>query len=152
VEAVAMMDRIIREVEQDPHQRTQLDAAHPEPTATLSDAICCGLRRAVSLLNVSVAVTYTSSGFTSLRAARERPAATILSMSADHAVVRRMVLVWGVHSVLIREAGSIDDVVVHACHTAQHEGLACTGDILAITAGMPFGVSGTTNLLKLAVV
>jgi len=152
VEAVAMMDRIIREVEQDPHSRTLMDAAHPEATGTLSDAICCGLRRATGLLNIAAAVTYTSSGHTSLRAARERPAAPILSMSANHGIARRMVLVWGVHSVLIDEVASIDDVVARASEIARQQGLAVAGDTLAITAGMPFGVSGTTNLLRLAVV
>ncbi len=75
VEAVGMMDRIIREVEQDPYSRLVIDAAHPEPAPTLADAICCALRRVAGLLNIAAAVTYTSSGSTSLRAARERPAA-----------------------------------------------------------------------------
>jgi pyruvate kinase len=152
VEAVAMMDRIIREVEQDPYSRLVLDAAHPEPVATLSDAICCALRRVVGLLNIAAAVTYTSSGFTSLRAARERPAAPIISMSPNAAIARRMALVWGVHSVLIGEIGSIDEVIDRACQAARDEGFAAPGEIVAITAGTPFGVSGTTNLLKLAVV
>jgi pyruvate kinase len=147
-----MMDRIIREVEQDPHSRTLMDAAHPGATGTLSDAICCGMRRAAALLNIAAAVTYTTSGFTSLRAARERPAAAILSMSPNIAVARRMALVWGVHSVLIGEPGNIDEVIARASDAALAEGFAVPGDILAITAGIPFGTPGSTNLLKLAVV
>jgi pyruvate kinase len=152
VEAVTMMDRIIREVEQDPHSRTLMDAAHPGATGTLSDAICCGMRRAAALLNIAAAVTYTTSGFTSLRAARERPAAAILSMSPNIAVARRMALVWGVHSVLIGEPGNIDEMIARASDAALAEGFAVPGDILAITAGIPFGTPGSTNLLKLAVV
>ena len=152
VEFVEIMDRIIQEVEKDPYSRVVLDAAHPEPAPTMSDAICCALRRVVSLLDIAAAVTYTSSGSTSLRAARERPAAPILSMSANPEVARRMALVWGVHSVLIGEVDSIEQVVERARMAARDEGFAAQGDIIAITAGTPFNVSGTTNLLKLAVV
>lgn len=101
VQAVEMKDRIIREVEQDPYSRLVIDAAHREPMARLADAICCALRRAAGWLGIAAAVTYTSSGYTSLRAARDRPAAPILSMSPNQAVARRVALVWGVHSLLI---------------------------------------------------
>jgi pyruvate kinase len=147
-----MRARIIREVEQDPYSRLVIDAAHPEPAPTLADAICCALRRVSSLLNIAAAVTYTSSGSTSLRAARERPAAPILSMSPNQAVARQMSLIWGVHSVLIDKIDSIDEVVERARQTARDAGFAAGGEIVAITAGTPFGVSGTTNFLKLAVV
>lgn len=152
VEAVRMMDRIVREVEQDPYYRVAIDAAHPEPEPNPSDAICCALRRAAGLLHVAAAVTYTSSGHTSLRAARERPAAPILSMGADPATARRMALVWGVHSVLIGHLDDLDEVTSSACRAVREEGFASPGDIIAITAGMPFGVAGNTNLLKLAAV
>lgn len=151
IEAVTMMDRIIREVEQDPYSRLVIDAAHPEPAATLSDAICCSLRRVTGLLDISAAVTYTSSGHTSLRAARERPAAPILSMSPSKAVARRMALVWGVHPLLISEVTSIDEVVERAREAARDEGFAHKGQLVAITAGTPFGVPGTTSFLKLAI-
>jgi pyruvate kinase len=152
VEAVRMMDRIVREVEQDPSYQLGIDAAHPEPEPNLSDAICCALRRAAGLLHVAAAVTYTSSGHTSLRAARERPAAPILSMGADPATARRMALVWGVHSVLTGQLKDIDDVTSSACRAVREEGFANPGDVIAITAGMPFGIAGSTNLLKLAAV
>jgi Pyruvate kinase, barrel domain/Pyruvate kinase, alpha/beta domain/Poly-beta-hydroxybutyrate polymerase (PhaC) N-terminus len=152
VQAVSMMDSIIREVEHDPYSQIVNNAAHPEPSATISDAICCALRRVGGLLPVAAAVTYTSSGHTSLRAARERPAAPILSMTPSAAIARRLTLVWGVHSVLIEQVGSVDEVVRRACQTALDEDFAKKGDIIAITAGTPVGVSGTTNLLKLAIV
>ena len=152
VDAVSMMDKIIREVEADPYIRTALDAAHPAPQATIADAICCALRRAVGLLNVAAAITYTSSGATSLRAARERPAAPIISLGSNQAVARRLALVWGVHSVLAGDAASLDEVLTRACRVAREEGFAREGDVVAITAGMPFGVPGTTNFFKLAVI
>ncbi len=152
VEAVRIMDRIIREVEQDPQYRLMLDAAHPEAEPNLPDAICCALRRAAGLLRLAAAVTYTSSGYTSLRAARERPAAPILSLSAARGVARQMALVWGVHSVLVDVLDNLDEVTSRACQAARDQGFAKSGDVIAITAGVPFGVAGNTNLLKLAVV
>jgi len=152
VEAVRIMDHIILEVEQDPYYRLALDAAQPDAEPTLSDAICTALRRAAGLLGISAAVTYTSSGYTSLRAARERPSAPIISMSADPAIARRMALVWGVHSMLTGEFDDIDEVTRSACQVAREEGFAKVGEVIAITAGMPFGVAGNTNLLKLATI
>ena len=72
-------------------------------------------------------------------------------MTPSAAIARRLTLVWGVHSVLIEQVGSVDEVVRRACHTALDEDFAKKGDIIAITAGTPVGVSGTTNLLKLAI-
>jgi pyruvate kinase len=152
LEAVRFMDRIISEVEKDEHYQQTLDAVHPDAEPPLPDAICCGLRRAAGLLNIAVAVTYTSSGYTSLRAARERPASPILSLSANPTIARRMLLVWGVHSIVTHEPQDIADVTANASRIALDEGFAQKGDVIAITAGMPFGVAGNTNLLKLFVV
>ena len=90
VEAVRMMDSIIAEVEADPHYRKATDAAHPAPEATISDVICTSLRQAASILPVKAIVTYTTSGWTTLRAARERPAAPILWPTPDLATARRL--------------------------------------------------------------
>ena len=150
VEAVTMMDRIITEVERDPFYRRMIDAAHPEPGSTISDTICCALRRATGLLSIAAAVTYTSSGYTSLRTARERPAAPILSMAMSIETARRLTLVWGVHSVHVREIHDVNEMSDYACETAHKEGFAQKGDIIVIAAGMPFGRSGMTNLLKIA--
>ena len=124
VEAVAMMDRIIKEVERDPFYRQMIDAAHPEPGATFADAICCALRRATNLLPVAAAVTYTRSGYTSLRTARERPAAPILSMAMSIETARRLTAVWGVHSVHVREIQDANEMGDYASETARKEGFA----------------------------
>jgi pyruvate kinase len=151
LEPVRFMDRIISEVEKDEHCRQTIDAVHPDAEPTLPDAICCALRRAAGLLNITVAVTYTSCGYTSLWAARERPASPILSLSANRTIARRMSLVWGV-SIVTHEPHDIADVEANAGRIALDEGFAQKGDVIAITAGMPFGVAGNTNLLKLSVV
>jgi pyruvate kinase len=150
LEAVRIMDRIIAEVEADPYYRKSVDSAHPEPESTIADSICCALRRATAILPVRAVVTYTTSGSTSLRAARERPAAPILSLTPDVRTARRLALVWGTHAVEVHELGHLSDIVDRACDIALREGFGLPGEIVAIAAGMPFGVAGTTNLLRIA--
>jgi len=150
VEAVAMMDRIIREVEKDPYYRKVTDANHTPPQSTAADAICAALRDAAHTVGAKATITYTSSGFSSMRAARERPEAPILSLTPDRSTARRLALVWGVHSVFTMETTDINTMTDLACKTALHEGFAEPGDNVVIAAGVPFGQPGTTNMLRLA--
>jgi pyruvate kinase len=149
-EAVLMMDRIIQRVEQDPAYRTGLEASHTGAEATTADAICSALRRVAELLAPAATITYTSSGFTALRAARERPGAPILGITPHLATARRMALVWGVHAVPSPEVSHVTDMVNYACRAAQSEGFARPGETVAIVAGLPFGSAGKTNLLHIA--
>jgi pyruvate kinase len=150
VEAVTMMNEIIVEVERDAQYRKAMDAALPDPEPTISDVICDALRRSTAVLQVATLVTYTAAGKTALRAARERPAAPILSLTPDLATARRLALVWGLHPVVTNLVEDLSQVVETAFVIAQQEGFAKAGDTIAITGGMPFGVSGGTNLLRIA--
>jgi pyruvate kinase len=150
VQAVTFMDRIIGEVERDPLYPSLLDAQHELPLPTRSDAICAALRDVTQTIRASVTVTYTTSGFTSLRAARQRPMATILCITPRLATARQLALVWGLHSAVSQDVTSVDEMVSAACEIAVREHIAKPGDTLAIAAGMPFGESGTTNLLRIA--
>lgn len=153
LEAVTIMDSILRRVEHDPHYRTVTDAQHEEPRSTHADAICCALRRTAQVVGARATVTYTRSGSTSLRAARERPAAPILSVTPLVATARRLAPVWGVHSVVsATEADDEASMTELACEAVLREGFADPGDSIVITAGVPFGVSGTTNLLRIITV
>ncbi|MGH8728317.1 MAG: pyruvate kinase [Burkholderiales bacterium] len=149
-QAVTMMDRIISQVERDPQYRAGLEASHTPAESTTADAICCALRRVTGLLSVPATITYTSSGFTSMRAARERPRAPIVSLTPNIATARRLSLVWGVHSVQTKEVGTVDEMVEVACKTAMNDEFAKPGDEIVIVAGMPFVASGNTNLLRIA--
>jgi pyruvate kinase len=149
-EAVRIMSEIITEVERDPFHRRTLDAAHPAPEASVSDVICDALRRSATILPVATLVTYTAAGRTALRAARERPSAPILSLTPDLATARRLALVWGVHPLLVPDFGRLSEIVDNACASACREEFAKPGDTIVITGGMPFGVSGGTNLLRIA--
>ena len=150
LEAVAMMDRIIARVEADPSYRSGIDATHAAAQATTADAVCASLRDVAALLAPAATVTYTSSGFTSLRAARERPAVPILSLTPDIVSARRMAMVWGLHAVLVDDVHDVAEMIGCACRTARTEGFANPGDHVVVVAGLPFGQSGTTNLLHVA--
>ncbi|MDQ9172431.1 pyruvate kinase [Oxalobacteraceae bacterium R-40] len=150
VQAVSMMDRIIREVEKDPLYRNLIDAQHEGPLPNRGDAICAALRSVSQIIGATATVTYTTSGHTSLRAARERPTAPIVSITPRLSTARRLAFVWGVHSTVSPDIHSVDEMVEAACKTAVREGFAKPGDQIAITAGMPFAQPGTTNLLRIA--
>ena len=150
VETVDIMHRIVARVERDPHYREQIAEAPTSPDPTAADAISDAMRRIAHTLSVSAAVTYTKSGSSSLRAARERPGSPILSLTPHLSTARRLALVWGLHSVLTADVDHVEEMVDQACRTAVAEGFANVGDRLVIMAGMPFGVSGTTNMLRIA--
>ncbi len=148
--AVQIMDRIITEVERDPLYKNMISAQHETPQNNKGDAICAALREVTQIVGAVATVTYTSSGHTSLRAARERPMAPILSITPKQATARRLALVWGVHSTVSDMVQDENMLVATACHTALQEGLAQVGEQIAITAGVPFGQPGSTNLLRIA--
>ena len=152
LEAVEIMDRIIREVEHDDHYRALTDAQHSEPQATAADAIMHSLRAAAHIVSAASTVIYTHSGSSSIRALRERPEAPLLSLTPKLSTARRLALVWGVHSVLTHEISDVDTMTDLACQTALEEGFAKVGDSVVIAAGVPFGRAGTTNMLRLATV
>ena len=154
VEAATMMNRIIENVEADPQYRQLIDASHSEarPGGDVAEAVCCAMRRAVSLLQAAAIVCYTSSGHSSLRAARERPESPVLSLTPSLSTARRVAMVWGVHSVHIPDVTDVNQMVELACEVARRENFAQTGQTIVTIAGMPFGTPGTTNLMRIATV
>ncbi|MEW5728831.1 MAG: pyruvate kinase [Pseudomonadota bacterium] len=150
IDAVTMMDRIINRVEQDDQYRIITDAARSRPENTTRDAISAAARQVAATLNAAAIVTFTSSGSTTLRAARERPDQPIVSLTSDLEVARQLALVWGCHNVQTNEVRSFSEMVSKAVKTAQREGFAKVGDRVVITAGVPFGLTGTTNILRVA--
>ena len=150
VEAVAIMHGIVCEVERDPAWRAGLEASHTAAAANTPDAICCALRRVAGLLEPAATVAYTSSGFSALRASRERPVAPILALTPQPATARRLALVWGVHAVPFEEVHDVAEMVEHAARAASTLGFGCAGDAVVVIAGLPFGQRGSTNLLHVA--
>jgi pyruvate kinase len=152
VEAVTMMDRILRSVEGDPHYRTLMDASRREPEASTADAISAAARQCAHTLSAAAIVTYTTTGSTTLRSARERPDVPILCLTPSLNTARRMTLAWGVHPVQTKDAANFADMVQRAVSVARNEQLAKPGERLVITAGVPFGTPGATNILRIAYV
>ena len=150
VQAVAMMDRIIAKAESAPSYRRSIEAAQAPSEATTPDAVCSALSRIASVIAPAALVTYTASGYTSLRAARERPLTPILSLTPELATARRLALVWGVHAVLVDQVHDMAQMVRWANRIAVIEGFAGSGDDVVIVAGLPFGEPGTTNLLHVS--
>jgi pyruvate kinase len=149
VEAVSIMHRIIFETERDPFYRETIDALPPRPDPVSGDAICAAMSRVVEIMPIKVAITYTDSGSTSLRAARERPRIPILCLTPYQSTARRMQLVWGVHAEIAVAADDVDAVVATACHIAAREDYASPDEHVIIIAGMPFRIPGNTNLLRI---
>ncbi len=150
VEAVRTMDLIIGRTEADPYYREAIAVSHSAPRAEFSDAIGYAMRHVAALLSAAATVAYTTSGYSALRMARERPATPILGMTPSRDIARRLALVWGVHAVLCHEIVDAGEVSELACRTVRDEGFGSSGQTVVISAGMPFGAPGTTNLLRLA--
>ena len=95
-------------------------------------------------------VSYTTSGATAVRAARERPQVPVLALTSKIETARRLAIVWGLHCVHTRDVHNFNDMVQRATLVANKEGFAESGDRIVITAGVPFGTPGATNVLRIA--
>ncbi len=149
VEAVRMMDRIVREVEGDAIYHAISAASHEPPEPTVSDAITLAARQIAETTGAKCIVTYTTSGSTTLRAARERPPAPILCITSNPGTARRLAIAWGVHGVRIPREERFSAVVSRAVESARADGFAESGDKIVITAGVPMGTPGSTNVLRI---
>ena len=151
VEAVMTMDRIAQNVESDPNYRdiirSQLET-RPEPTT--ADAISAAARSIAETLQVACIVSYTSSGATGLRIARERPEVPIIALSPRIETMRRLSIAWGLHCVITDDPSDLDDMADKACRIAYREGFAMIGERVLITCGVPLGTPGATNMLRIA--
>ena len=150
VEAVSMMDRIITQTERDPVYRQMVDNSRPQPLSTVSDSITASARQIAHIIAIPVIVTFSDTGSTTLRAARERPESPILALTANLQTARFLGLVWGAHAVLIPPITSFSDMVETACHLACKQNFTKKGEHILITAGVPFGMAGGTNILRIA--
>jgi len=121
----------------------------PCDSATSTDAIGAAIRTITGVLQISTTITYTTSGATALRVARERPVSPILSLTPDLGVARQLALSWGVRSLQTEGANDVEDMVSKASTVARSTGLATTDKPLLVAAGIPFGTPGSTNLLRI---
>ena len=148
--AVSMMARIAERTEKDPFYRAIMNADKPKPEATAADAICASAAATAEALGAVAIVCPTATGWTALRAARERPTVPIIALTPMVETARRLVLVWGVHCAHTRDAHNFDEMLDNAFAQAQRDGFAAPDDRLVIVAGVPVGVAGGTNLMWVA--
>jgi pyruvate kinase len=150
VEAVTMMDRIIRRVQADPAYFPSLHATTAASDHTASDAISAAAGLVAHTIGGAAIMSYTTSGTTALRAARERPDVPIIALTSSLQTARRLALAWGLHCVHTADISNFTDMVQKATETARGEGFAEKGERVVITAGVPFGTPGATNVLRIA--
>ncbi len=148
--AVAMMDRIARSAENEDIYRQIIESQRGAPDRTVPDAIMAAVHEVTETIEARAILCWSTSGVTVLRAARERPRAPIIAATPSLQTARRMALVWGTHAVVTPDITSVDEMVGQAVTIATREGFAEEGDNIVITAGIPFGKSGGTNLLRVA--
>jgi len=150
-EAVAIMDRIISRVEQDPRW-PQLMAAEHADEAERGDlnAIAAAATRAAEASKAACLVAFTAGGTTGRRLSRERPLQQILMLTPSIQTARKLALAWGVEPRVARDPANVEEMVEEAIEETRKLGIARDGDAIVIVAGVPFGRSGSTNMIRIA--
>jgi pyruvate kinase len=149
VEAVGMMSRIIEEAEASIHEFPRPAATERlEVAETVAELVCHASRE----LHMKLIAVFTHSGFTARLVSRYRPLVPIVAFSPEVATRRRMALLWGVTPRSILDIKKIDALPAIAEKRLMEERLVKKGDVIALVAGTPLGVRGTTNFMKFHVI
>ncbi len=148
VEAVRVMDRVARRVEASAEYAEKLRFLRPEPLHTTPDSIALASVDVAESLPARVIAVFTASGRSVAHVARFRPAVPVAALTPSERVCRQLALVSGVYPRLAPDPKDTDDMVRLAMERVRSLGVAEPGDRVVITAGVPFGVSGTTNMLR----
>ena len=149
-DAVKTMDSIAIEVESDPNHRNILAAQREGKKDSVADAIVSAAREIAETTKIKAICCFSQSGTTALLVSRERPHVPIIAMTALLSTARRLCLTWGAHSVLTDELDRFKMAVVNASRAAVKYKFANEKDFIVVTAGVPFNVPGSTNILRVA--
>ena len=150
VEAVTTMDNVAREVEDDPTYTQIIEASRRVDRNSVADGIVAAAREIAEATDIKAIVCFTQSGTTALLTARERPRVPIIAMTNLRGTARRLALSWGVNCVMTNELERFKSAVINAARAAREQGYADPLDQIVVTAGVPFNVPGTTNILRVA--
>ncbi|MFD2738239.1 pyruvate kinase [Sulfitobacter aestuarii] len=150
VEAVTTMDNVAREVEQDPTYTQIIEASRTADRMTVADGIVAAAREIAETTDIKAICCFTHSGTTALLTARERPRVPIIALTPLAPTARRLALSWGTNCVMTDEHDRFKLAVVSAVKAARSEGYAEAADMIVVTAGVPFNVPGSTNILRVA--
>ena len=152
VEAVTTMDNVAQEVEGDPTYTEIIEASRTASSkrSSVADGIVAAAREIAETTDIKAICCFTSSGTTAQLVARERPRVPIIAMTSHRGAARRLSLLWGTYCVMTGELERFKQAVVNAARAARSAGFATEEDQIVVTAGVPFNISGTTNILRVA--
>jgi pyruvate kinase len=150
VEAVRTMNDVAVEVERDPTYREVIEASRRANRRSVADGIVAAAREIAETTDIRAICCFTHSGTTAQLVARERPRVPILALTPLEQTARRLCLLWGAHCVQIGPQDRFKGAVISAVRAALADGFAEETDQIVVTAGVPFNVQGTTNILRVA--
>ncbi len=148
VEALKTMDRIAIRTEQDIDYKKRFRMQESKENPDITDAISHATCTTAHDLNAAMIITVTKSGRTARMISRYRPDCIIMGCSTEEQVCRQLNLSWGVKPILIKEEQDTFDLFEHAVDIIEQKGYLKDGELTVITAGVPLGISGTTNMIK----
>jgi pyruvate kinase len=148
VESVAMMAKIAERTEKDIDYKKRFRIMESKEHATVREAISHATVMTAHDLNAEAIVSVTMSGSTARRVAKYRPASPIIGCSVNEQVLRQLNLAWGVIPIKIEKESDTMALFGHAVNRAKEAGYLKAGDIAVITAGIPLGIEGATNMIK----
>ncbi len=152
VEAVHTMDKIAQRTEQDINYASRFKKRDVRSAPDITAAISHATVMMAHDLNVSAILTVSKTGFTARMISKFRPTYPIITGTTSKKVLRQTNLSWGVIPILIDEQCNTDALFANVVDVAKHYGYIHDGDIVVITAGVPLGISGTTNMIRAQVV
>ena len=150
IEAVTTMNNVALSVEKDPTFRSVIEASRVVMRETISDGIVAAAREIAEATNIKAICCFSQTGTTASLVARERPHVPIIALSPLMSTARRMALTWGLHNVITEPQDRFKGAVLAAIRAARNDGFAGEEDQIVVTAGVPFNVKGTTNILRVA--
>jgi len=148
-EAVTMMNSIATSVEADPSHAERVHFTRTLPDPTTADAIAQAANTMVGTVGAAAIVCFTSSGSTARRLSRERPSVPLLVLTPTLRTARKLGILWGAHGVRTRDIANFEEMIAKAKRMALRHGVARGGDRIIITAGVPFGTPGSTNVIHI---
>ena len=151
VEALKTMVRIAERTEEDVDYRKRFFEYDRKVNPDITDAICHATCTTAHDLNAKAIVTVTKSGRSGRMISRYRPECDIISCATTEKVCRQLALSWGVTPILIKEEKEVFDLFDKAIQAAVKADLLKNGDLTVITSGVPIGISGTTNMIKVQI-
>jgi len=152
IEAVKTMSRIAERTEEGLDFKRIMEELSSTMRKTVTGAISYSTSRVAYELGADAIITATQSGYTARMVSKYKPRAPIVAVTSRRQVASQLTLTWGVHALVCPPANSTDDMFRNSIQVSLREGLISDGNLVVITAGVPVGVSGTTNLLRVETV